>query len=164
VTSVVRSRSRGRGQALVEFALVLPIFLLILFGLIDIGRYVYVSNAFAEAARDAARSGAVEQWKYNCPSSVPVGSQDRLTCTKAIAQDRLVGYTFDPAATASWVKCFDPTTAQNPVLADDCSASDFLVVHLSSGTGANRFQFLTPIIGQLIAPPTITGEARVEVQ
>ncbi len=32
---------RVAGQALVEFALVLPIFMLMLFGLIDGGRYVY---------------------------------------------------------------------------------------------------------------------------
>ena len=46
---------RPFGQALVEFALVLPVFLLIVFGIIDVGRYVYVTNAFNQAAREAAR-------------------------------------------------------------------------------------------------------------
>jgi Flp pilus assembly protein TadG len=53
-------RRSGRGQALVEFALVIPIFLLLLFGLIDGGRYVYMSNVLSQAAREAARLGAAE--------------------------------------------------------------------------------------------------------
>jgi Flp pilus assembly protein TadG len=53
-------QSKGKGQALVEFALVIPIFLLMLFGLIDGGRYVYMSNVLSQAAREAARVGAAE--------------------------------------------------------------------------------------------------------
>ena len=74
---------RPLGQALVEFALVLPVFLLIVFGIIDVGRYVYMNNAFNQAAREAARYGSVEQWSYSCPASVPVASQNRFTCTAA---------------------------------------------------------------------------------
>jgi hypothetical protein len=158
--SILRRR-RTSGQALVEFALVLPIFLLLLFGLIDVGRYVYVSNAFNQAAREAARYGAVEQWKFNCPASVPVGSQNRYTCTEAVAQERLVGFTFD--STASTVTCVNPSLV---VLTDpvDCGGNDILQVTLSSGTGANRFRFMTPIISQILAPPTVVGRAQVEVQ
>jgi Flp pilus assembly protein TadG len=74
-----RSDPRSRGQALVEFALVFPIFMLVLFGIIDVGRYVYVSNSLNEASREGARYGSVEQWQYSCPASV--GSPDRFTCT-----------------------------------------------------------------------------------
>ena len=35
----------SRGQALVEFALVLPIFAIMLFGIIDFGRYVFTANS-----------------------------------------------------------------------------------------------------------------------
>ncbi len=54
-----RASSR-RGQGLVEFALVLPIFLLILFGLIDVGRYVYMNSVLSQAAREGARLAAAE--------------------------------------------------------------------------------------------------------
>lgn len=50
--------SRGRerkGQALVEFALVLPLLLLIVFGVLDLGRAFYVSVVLANAAREGAR-------------------------------------------------------------------------------------------------------------
>lgn len=51
---------RHTGQALVEFALVLPVFLLVLFGLIDVGRYVYMNSTLSQAAREGARVGAVQ--------------------------------------------------------------------------------------------------------
>ena len=154
-----RRHPTSPGQALVEFALVLPIFLLLLFGLIDVGRLVYVSNAFNQAAREAARYGSVEQWQFSCPSTVPLGSQDRFSCTEAVAQERLVGYTFDPS---SAVTCTD--SAGNNLSATQCGANDILVVNLTTGTGANRFRFITPVIGQTVTAPTVTGQAKVAVQ
>ena len=52
-----RLRRRDRGQALVEFGLVLPILLLLIFGLVDLGRAVYAQNALSEAARDGCAVG-----------------------------------------------------------------------------------------------------------
>lgn len=55
-----RRSSNQTGQGLVEFALVLPIFLLLLFGLIDVGRYVYMNSVLSQAAREGARLAAAE--------------------------------------------------------------------------------------------------------
>ncbi len=156
---VAGRRERTRGQALVEFALVLPLFFLLLFGIIDVGRLVYVSNAFNQAAREAARYGSVEQWQFSCPATVPVASQTRFTCTLAVAQARLVGYTFDPSST---VTCKD--SAGNNLSATQCGANDILAVNLTSGSGANRFRFMTPVISQVVPTPTVTGQAKVAVQ
>lgn len=52
-------RRRGRGQGLVEVALVLPVFLLLMLALFDAGRVVYAQNTISEAAREAVRIGAV---------------------------------------------------------------------------------------------------------
>lgn len=49
-----------RGQALVEFALVFPVFMLLLFGLFEGARFVYTNNALSQAAREGARLAAVE--------------------------------------------------------------------------------------------------------
>lgn len=65
-----RSR-RSAGQALVEFSLVLPIFILILMGLIDGGRFVYTDATLSQAAREAARVGAVEAGWVGIPLSTP---------------------------------------------------------------------------------------------
>jgi Flp pilus assembly protein TadG len=42
-----RHREADRGQALVEFGLVLPLLLLLIFGLVDLGRAVYAQNALS---------------------------------------------------------------------------------------------------------------------
>jgi hypothetical protein len=55
-----RTRPSHRGQSLVEFALVLPLFLLIIFGLIDLGRFVITDHILSQAAREGARQAAVE--------------------------------------------------------------------------------------------------------
>jgi len=48
--------ANGRnGQGLVEFALALPIFLLLIFGVMEIGRLVYFYSAIFTASREAAR-------------------------------------------------------------------------------------------------------------
>jgi hypothetical protein len=50
-----------RGQAIVEFALVIPLFLLVLVGLFDIGRAVFSYNTLTNAAREGVRMAIVNQ-------------------------------------------------------------------------------------------------------
>ncbi len=53
-----------------EFALVLPIFLLLIFAVIDGGRYVYVNSTLSNAAREGARLGSVEaSWRGSADPS-----------------------------------------------------------------------------------------------
>jgi Flp pilus assembly protein TadG len=47
------------GQAIVEFALVVPIFMLILLGIVDFGRYLNETLILTAAAREGARAAAV---------------------------------------------------------------------------------------------------------
>lgn len=56
-----RRRQSVRGQSLVEFALVLPLFLLLIFGIIDLGRGVFAYNAIQNAAREGVRVAIVDQ-------------------------------------------------------------------------------------------------------
>lgn len=56
-----RPHRRGAGQTLVEFAMVLPIAVLIVLGLFDLGRAVFTYNTLAQAARQAARVAIVNQ-------------------------------------------------------------------------------------------------------
>ncbi len=55
------SRRRSRGQGLVEFALVIPMFLLLLMALFDLGRAVFIYNSITNAAREGARLAIVNQ-------------------------------------------------------------------------------------------------------
>lgn len=54
-------RRQRRGQTLVEFALILPIFILVLVGIFDFGRAVYDYNTISNAAREAIRLAVVDQ-------------------------------------------------------------------------------------------------------
>lgn len=52
-------RRRSRGQGVAEFALVIPLFLVMLFGIIDLGRVIWANDALANAAREGARYASV---------------------------------------------------------------------------------------------------------
>jgi TadE-like protein len=64
--AMVTSRHHGvrrpfaqRGQGVAEFALVLPLFLLMLFGIVDIGRAIWAYDDVSNAAREGARYASV---------------------------------------------------------------------------------------------------------
>lgn len=50
---------RRTGQGLVEFALVFPIFIMLLLGVFDIGRAVFAYNEITNAAREGVRIAIV---------------------------------------------------------------------------------------------------------
>jgi len=52
-------RRRWSGQALTEFAMVVPFFLLLLYGIVEFGRYVYTVQVLNNAAREGARYAIV---------------------------------------------------------------------------------------------------------
>jgi Flp pilus assembly protein TadG len=54
------SRAR-RGQALVEFALIVPLFVLIVMGIFEGGRAIYTYNALSNATEEALREAIVNQ-------------------------------------------------------------------------------------------------------
>jgi Flp pilus assembly protein TadG len=60
-------RRRQRGQSLVEFAIVLPVFMFLLMGIVDFGRVVWAQNSLAAAAREAARFAIVHGSEAACP-------------------------------------------------------------------------------------------------
>ena len=89
-----RRRDQG-GAAAVEFALILPILLLLLFGLIQYGYYFYAMQAGSSAVGDAARRIAVG----NCQTTGQVQTllKNKLgpatTANSASAIDVAVAYT-----------------------------------------------------------------------
>lgn len=59
---------RGKGQGLVEFALVVPIFLILLFGMVEFARAWMTKNIITGAAREAVRIFAVVP--YDCTAAM----------------------------------------------------------------------------------------------
>jgi Flp pilus assembly protein TadG len=52
-------KHRQRGQGVVEFAVVLPVFLFILISILDFGRAIYAYSVVANCAREGARRGII---------------------------------------------------------------------------------------------------------
>jgi Flp pilus assembly protein TadG len=57
----LRWRETDAGQTLVEFSMILPIMLILLFALVDFGRGFYTWLLVTNAAREGARAGATQQ-------------------------------------------------------------------------------------------------------
>lgn len=58
----INERSRQSGVAMVEFAIALPLLLLLLFGIAEFGRMLFQYNSLLQAGRDAGRYAASEAW------------------------------------------------------------------------------------------------------
>ncbi len=65
---VTRRDAQLDGQALAEFALVFPLFLIVLFSIITFGLYVFYNQQLESAVRAAARYAAVHSSTAQCPT------------------------------------------------------------------------------------------------
>lgn len=81
MTRSVRRQRRSKGQALVEFALVVPWFFLLLFGIIEAGRFIFYYESLSHATREGARYAIVNGANtLGCPSGPPAGTS--LECDR----------------------------------------------------------------------------------
>ena len=62
-------RSEPRGQALVEFALIFPIAMLVITGIIVFGLYIFYQQQLTNVAREAARFAAIHSSTALCPTA-----------------------------------------------------------------------------------------------
>ena len=124
----IASMKTKRGQGLVEFALVIPILLSMMFGIFEMGRAMWVYTAVANASREAARYG----------SSVSNNDEDTpryLDCAGIRAAAKrvgAVGNVGDAQITISYDR--GPGTASLgscPVLEDDILLGDRIVVQIT---------------------------------
>jgi PKD repeat protein len=124
----VRNRRSRRGQSLVEFALVLPVFLLILMGGIDFGRvflgWINLNNT-ARIAANFAASNAVFL-SAGDPSTV-------ATYNQLVAND------------AAATNCTPPNPVPPPTYSPDTNLGSSATVHLSCS-----FHIITPIISSFL--------------
>ncbi len=73
----------SRGQSLVEFALILPMILVVMFMITEFGRALYQYNVLLQASRDADRFVASQAWNSTL-GAVALGGT-LLTQTKNVA-------------------------------------------------------------------------------
>jgi len=88
-------RDSRRGAAVVEMALVLPIFLMVVMGIIEFGRAMWVSNMVANSAREGARMAILDG---SSNTQVRNAVSDFLTSTLGVSSgDISTSITITPA-------------------------------------------------------------------
>lgn len=121
-------RRPQRGQALVEFALIVPVFAVILFALLDFGRVIYTQNTVEQAAREASRVASIgaanAAWKFAMIRDAAINS--------AVG----VGLTTTNVNGQGCADCFYPGGAMS---------GEVVVVTVNS-----QVSLLTPILGQVL--------------
>jgi Flp pilus assembly protein TadG len=99
-SSIQRSSSADRGATAVEFALLLPLLLLIVLGIVDFGRMLNAQETLTQAAREGARLVALGQ--PNVPSRTqaaaaglsPIGVSVQSACPVGSGSDGIVQTTY----------------------------------------------------------------------
>lgn len=111
------SRDDRRGAALVEMALVLPIFCMVVFGIVEFGRAFMVGQLVTNAAREAVRQGVTGDYT-NAQITADVKAF-LLQSAKIQGSDATVTITVTPAAG-------NPPVAGNEV--SNCTSKDLITV------------------------------------
>jgi len=113
-------RTREHGQALVEMALVLPLFFLLLFGVIEMGRvgyaYITVSHAAREGGRVATLGGTDDQIKSSIAEAATALDSMSLTIIITPLEDDLQGIKVDVSYPVQLVIPIISNVITNPVI------------------------------------------------
>jgi len=157
-------RRRSRGQSLVEFAILSPVLLLLVAGMLDLGRAYYFEVLGTDAARDAARYAT----GYAQTVGAPAGPGQTGICDLAkadlandVASVSCVYTTVLPAAGRPYYPpgTYVPASGQAlvvvacPARSNGCqgSADQTLNTNLAV-TVYYRFDLLTPALSSLFGP------------
>lgn len=140
-------RRRDRGQTLVEFALILPIFVLVLVGILDLGRAVYAFNTMNNAAREGARLAIVDQ---------------TVTHIQDFAAQQTGWLGVDPSAVT--VDFRDPADTATPSSCPATPGQQGSVGCLAVVKVEYVYEAATPLISAIVGPISIAGESRFRIE
>ena len=124
-------RRHGRGQTLVEFALILPVFILVLVGIFDLGRAVYAFNTISNAAREAMRVAIVDQ------NTTAITNDAVQHSIGLVGAGNVTVQLIDVSSGTAYNRCSDAPTG--------CAIGWFAVV-----TVAYDYTAATPVVGNLV--------------
>jgi Flp pilus assembly protein TadG len=159
----------SRGQGLVEFALVFPVFLLLIFVTIDAGRFIFAMSAVSNAAREGARLGSVEaSWMGSTDSACgtaggPVCPPNLTTLRTHVTDAANRQMSPFGAVTNLYLNCVNAsgTPPSGNWTTTTCASPN------SGGQISVRVTFawtaLTPVIGNILGTLDATGSATVTI-
>jgi Flp pilus assembly protein TadG len=137
----LRVNAGSDGQALLEFALAIPVFLLLLIGLFDLGRAVFAYNTLTNAAREGARLAIV--------------NQDVATIVERAKSQTAIVELDDPSVTVAF---YQKATDGTPDTARPC---DLVAVGcLAVVSFEATYQPITPIVSNIIFGSGVTFTAK----
>jgi Flp pilus assembly protein TadG len=137
-------RSSESGQALVEAALVVPLLAAIMFGAVELGRVIYVSNEVSNAAKTAVQYGARSTGDASDTTGMLVAAQAETSDFVTASQVSFVsGY-----PSLSYI-CSDGTASTG--LSTDCATS-----HLEEVLIVETQATVDPLIHIPLLPHTYT--------
>ncbi|MGH2455261.1 MAG: TadE/TadG family type IV pilus assembly protein [Candidatus Limnocylindria bacterium] len=145
-------RRHDRGQSMVETALILPIFILVLVGIFDTGRLVFAYHTVNNAAREGGRQATVDQ----TATHIQERAAQHAVALGVDPADVVVDYR-DPAT---------PESANSCLTEDGLSAlgTDEIYGCLAVVRVPYAYTAATPVVGNIIGPMTVTGEVRFPVE
>src|SRR4051794_7429018 len=151
-----RTRRGATGQSLVEFALVLPILLLVFSAAADIGRAFYTYVALENAVKEGAVYGAHYPLCADSSTLCPDPDNVRWHVEQEARNLRNTDGTFK-ISPSSW--CVNGTTGATYADLRSCVAGDTFVVRASL-----TFNLITPMLNDIIGGGfTVTSESRANV-
>jgi Flp pilus assembly protein TadG len=112
-----RTRDAQRGQSLVEFALVLPIILILVLGIVDFARLYTTMFTVESAAREAADYGAFHWWYWQ-DATTSAATETEMQRRACVAVRNLPDYT------ESGGTCTNPSFASTTTVAPYPGAAD----------------------------------------
>jgi Flp pilus assembly protein TadG len=119
----VPRRRASRGQSLAEFAIVFPVLMLIVGGIIQFGIIFWAQNTLTQVARDTGRWAASQQ---SCSATAPI-----IAKANAIAsQSSLIGYT-TPWTGSNITVTWQTTPSGDPCPPTSNQQSSFVTITIS---------------------------------
>lgn len=144
-------RDRGRGQALVEFSIVVIPFLMLLMGVIDLGRGIYAMNGTSQAAREIARVTSTHLWG----AGSDVGTSSETLAVVATQRNLIPGLVINPTTD---IVCVD--SVDNVVPDRNCrpDGKHFVRVYVEA-----PFSPVTPLVSAF-GTQLFSSTSRIQVQ
>ncbi|MBP8997264.1 MAG: pilus assembly protein [Anaerolineaceae bacterium] len=118
VSTRFRKRFQEKGQGMVEFALTFPIFLMLVYGIFEVGRMIFMYSAVLNASRDAARYAAAADAVMANDTSY---TEYYIDCEGIRARAENVSAIVDSSAGDSILISYDSGPGTEPI-AESCEA------------------------------------------
>jgi Flp pilus assembly protein TadG len=90
-------RTRSRGQSLVEFGLILPVFLLLFATTLDLGRLAFARVTVTNAAREGAFQASKTPTDFNSAQPCPADASSNLVVCRVQLEAKSSGVTIAPS-------------------------------------------------------------------